>query len=229
MARPLMMFDLDGTLLDHDTAEHVGMTGWIRDAGFPTDVGGVASEHIWRQISDTAFQDYFSGRSTFLEQRRIRLRRFLPQMGVDITGMSDPELDEQFHEYSRRYQEALRPFPDVVDCLTRLARTHRLAVLTNGDQAQQDDKMTRHGLATLVETTIASSTLGVAKPDPAAFRTAVDLLGAASHRAVYVGDRLDIDARAAAAAGLTGIWINRKEDPADPGAVRTISTLASLP
>ena len=229
MARPLMLFDLDGTLLDHDTAERAGIAGWIHDAGFPTDVGGVASDQIWRQISETAFQGYFSGRTTFLEQRRIRLRRFLPQMGVDITDMSDAGLDNQFHEYSRRYQEALRPFPDVVGCLTRLTRTHRLAVLTNGDQAKQDDKMTRHGLATLVEATIASSTLGIAKPDPAAFRTALDRLGARSADATYVGDRLDIDAQAATDAGLRGIWINRKGDRADPGGTRTITTLASLP
>jgi len=229
MARPLMMFDLDGTLLDHDTAEHAGITGWIHDAGFPTAVGGVGSDQIWRQTSEAAFQGYFSGDTTFLEQRRIRLRHFLPQMGVEITGMSNADLDEQFHEYSRRYHEALRPFPDVVACLTRLAHTHRLAVLTNGDQAKQDEKMTRHGLAALVEATIASSTLGIAKPDPAAFREALDRLGVPSADASYVGDRLDIDAQASTRAGLTGIWINRMGDRADPGGVRTITTLASLP
>lgn len=224
-----MLFDLDGTLLDHDTAEVAAITGWIRDAGFPRDVGGVATEQFWRQTSEAAFQEYFSGRTTFLEQRRIRLRRFLPRMGVDVTGMSDPELDGQFHEYSRRYHESLRPFPDVVDCLTRLASTHRVAVLTNGDQAKQDDKMERAGLAALVEATIASSTLGVAKPEPAAFRAALDRLGTPSAEAVYVGDRLDVDARAATAAGLTGIWLNRSRDVTDPGDIRTITTLASLP
>lgn len=229
VARPLMLFDLDGTLLDHDTAEVAAVTGWIRDAGFPSDVGGVASEGIWRQISEASFQEYFSGRTTFLEQRRIRLRRFLPQMGMDVTGMSDPELDRQFHEYSRRYQEALRPFPEVIDCLIRLASTHRVAVLTNGDQAKQDDKMKRAGLAALVEATIASSTLGVAKPESAAFRAALDRLRAPSAEAVYVGDRLDVDARAATVAGLTGIWLNRNRDLTDPGDIRTISTLASLP
>jgi putative hydrolase of the HAD superfamily len=224
-----MMFDLDGTLLDHDTAEQVGIEGWIQDAGFPTSVDGVASDQLWRQISETAFEGYFSGLTSFLEQRRIRLRRFLPQVGVNISGMSDLDLDKQFHEYSRRYQESLHPFPEVLDCLTRLGRTHRLAVLTNGDQGRQDDKMRRHGLAALVETTIASSSLGVAKPDSAAFRGALDRLGAPTDGTAYVGDRLDIDARAASVAGLTGIWINRKGDSADPGGIRTITTLASLP
>ena len=104
-----MLFDLDGTLLDHDTAEVAAITGWIRDAGFPRAVGGAASEQIWRQVSESAYHDYFSGRTTFVEQRRIRLRGFLPQMGMDVTDVSDQDLDRQFLEYSDRYKEALRP------------------------------------------------------------------------------------------------------------------------
>jgi putative hydrolase of the HAD superfamily len=75
VARTLMLFDLDGTLLDHDTAEVAAITRWIHDAGFPTDVGGAASEQIWRRVSEAAYQDYFSGQTTFVEQRRIRLGR----------------------------------------------------------------------------------------------------------------------------------------------------------
>lgn len=227
-SRPLMLFDLDGTLVDHDTAEFVAITGWIRDFGFPTEVDGVPSEQVWRHVSEAAFPDYFSGKTTFVEQRRIRVRRFLPLMGVDPTRMTDYELDAQFQEYRRRYERAWCPFSDVVDCLTNLASTHRVAVLTNGDQAQQEDKMRRTGLALLVEATIASSTLGRAKPDPAAFHAALAHLGATSSIAVYVGDRLDVDAQAAAAAGLTGIWLNRTGDSSDPGGIRTITTLASL-
>jgi putative hydrolase of the HAD superfamily len=227
--RPLMLFDLDGTLVDHDAAELAAISGWIRDADFPANVDGVPSERVWRSVSEAVFPDYFSGRTTFVEQRRTRIRRFLPLMGVDVADMNDQDLDAQFHEYRHRYESAWRPFPDAVASLTSLASTYRVAVLTNGDQAQQDDKMERTGLNDLVETTIASSTLGVAKPDPAAFHTAVAFLGATPSTTVYVGDRLDIDAQAASAAGLTGIWLNRTADGQAPLAIRTITTLAQLP
>jgi len=45
---------------------------------------------------------------------------------------------------------------------------------------------------------------------------------------LYVGDRLDVDARAASAAGLTGVWLNRSasdDDPCQP----TIASLRELP
>lgn len=229
MERPLMLFDLDGTLVDHDAAELAAITGWISDAAFPARVNGVPSERVWRNVSEAAFPDYFAGRTTFVEQRRIRIRSFLPLMGVDVTDMNDQDLDAQFHEYRHRYENAWRPFPDVVACLTSLASTHRVAVLTNGDQAQQDDKMERTGLNALVETTIASSTLGFTKPDTAAFHAAVASLRATPSTTVYVGDRLDIDAQAASAAGLTGIWLNRTGDGQDPVGIRTITTLAHLP
>lgn len=88
--------------------------------------------------------------------------------------------------------------------------------------------MRRTGLAVLVEATIASSTLGSAKPDSAAFHAALVRLGATNSIAVYVGDRLDVDAQAATAAGLTGIWLNLRGDSADPGGTRTVTTLAGL-
>jgi putative hydrolase of the HAD superfamily len=229
MTVPLILFDLDGTLVDSDAAERSAITGWIHDAGFPADVAGTPSDVLWRRISDDAFPDYVAGRTTFHEQRRLRVRRFLPLMGVDVTSLSDVDLDAWFDQYRRRYEAAWRPFPDVAGCLTRVAATHRVAVLTNGDQGQQEDKMRRTGLHHLVEQVIAASTLGVAKPDPAAFHAALARLGAQPASTRYVGDDLDVDARGAVAAGLRGTWINRTGSVADPGDIPTITTLASLP
>ena len=229
MTAPLILFDLDGTLVDSHAAERTAITGWIRDAGFRADVEGTPSDVIWRRISDATFPDYFAGRTTFLEQRRIRVRRFLPLMGVDVMSLSDVDLDAWFDEYRRRYEAAWRPFPDAAECLARVAATHRIAVLTNGDQDHQDDKMRRTGLRHLVEQVIATSSLGVAKPDAEAFHAALSRLGALPAATVYVGDNLDVDARGAVSAGLRGVWLNRTGSDADPGGIPTITTLASLP
>jgi FMN phosphatase YigB (HAD superfamily) len=42
----VILFDLDGTLVDHDTAEHAAITGWIADARFPATFGGVPTERV---------------------------------------------------------------------------------------------------------------------------------------------------------------------------------------
>ncbi|GAA4627184.1 HAD family hydrolase [Cellulomonas oligotrophica] len=50
---------------------------------------------------------------------------------------------------------------------------------------------------------------GVGKPDPRVFVEACRRLGTDPARTAYVGDELDVDARAAAAAGLVGVWVDR--------------------
>jgi len=223
----LALFDLDGTLVDHDAAEGAAIAGWIGAAGFPTSVDGTPTEQIWHDLAEAAFTEHRAGRLTFQGQRRQRIARFLPLVGLEVEGMVDDELDAQFLHYLRRYEAAWAAYPDAVDCLTRLRGRVRVAVLTNGDQDQQLDKVHRTGLADLVESVVASSTLGVAKPDPAAFALAAERLGVTADDVVYVGDRLDVDARAATRAGMHGIWLNRYGGSAPPD-VPMIRSLTEL-
>ncbi len=227
--RPLLLLDLDGTLVDHDSAEVEGVAGWLAATGLPDEVDGEPSVLVWRRITEAVLPDYFHGRLGLQEQRRIRVRRFLQLLGVDTSAMTDEEAGEQFREYHRRYAAAWRAFPDVVPALTRLRETHRLAVLTNGDQDHQEGKLRATGLTDLVERTIATSSIGAAKPEPAAFLRALEQLGEQPAGATYVGDRLDVDARGATAAGLTGVWLDRAGTEAPAPDVRTIRTLADLP
>lgn len=46
--------------------------------------------------------------------------------------------------------------------------------------------------------------------------------------AVYIGDRLEVEALAATAAGLRGIWLNRKGDVVPPR-VQAVDNLTDLP
>jgi putative hydrolase of the HAD superfamily len=48
------------------------------------------------------------------------------------------------------------------------------------------------------------------------------------HAAAYIGDQLEVDALAATAAGLRGIWLNRTGDPC-PRGVETVNNLTDLP
>ena len=72
------------------------------------------------------------------------------------------------------------------------------------------------------------------------FLEACRRLGTAPSRTVYVGDELDIDARAALAAGLHAVWIDRPgarrggaylEDPAVAAAdgIHVVASLSEVP
>jgi putative hydrolase of the HAD superfamily len=109
-------------------------------------------------------------------------------------------------------------------------------VVTNGDPAQQHAKLRASGLAGDFPVVIVSGEAGVAKPDAAIFHAACARLGLPPERVAYVGDRYDVDALGAAAAGLRGVWLNRAglAAPASgPEALRagppSIRTLAEVP
>ena len=89
-------------------------------------------------------------------------------------------------------------------------------MLSNGDQEQQEDKVSRTGLGRFLDVVLTSEQLGVAKPDPRVFELACARLGVPPQAAVYVGDQLEVDALGATAAALRGIWLNRMGRPVPP-------------
>jgi len=93
----------------------------------------------------------------------------------------------------------------------------QIAVLSNGDQGQQEEKVSRTGLSRYIDVVLTSDHLGVAKPDPRVFELACGRLGVPTRAAVYVGDQLEADALAATAAGLRGIWLNRTGETVPSG------------
>jgi putative hydrolase of the HAD superfamily len=120
-----------------------------------------------------------------------------------------------------------RAYPEVPDVLARLrAGGARLAVVSNWDVSLHD-VLERTGLRPLVDAVVISAELGVAKPDPAIFRAALDRLGAAADGAVHVGDSLEHDVAGARAAGLEAVLVARN-GAAAPDGVRTVASLAEL-
>jgi len=107
----------------------------------------------------------------------------------------------------------------------------KLAVVTNGEGEAQRAKLTAIGLAERFALVVASGEVGVAKPDAAIFALACERLGVEPSEAAHVGDRLDLDAHGAAAAGLRGIWLARPGAPPPapaPAAAPRIATISTL-
>ena len=224
----LVLFDLDGTLVDHDSAAAEDLGAWLTGNGWADAAGVAGLVSDWDEIAERHFRAYRERLTTYQGQRRLRLRDFLPHVGVDPSGWSDEHLDDTFTTYLAAYRAAWRPFPDAGPCLEALRGAAQVAVLSNGDQEQQEEKISRTGLRRYLYIVLTSDQLGVAKPDPRAFELACGRLGVSPRAAVYVGDQLDVDTRAATAAGLRGIWLNRKGSAVPPG-VEAIDDLAALP
>ena len=117
--------------------------------------------------------------------------------------------------------------------LERLARRHRLGVVSNfyGNLATVcDNAQVRRYFGVIVD----SARVGLSKPDPRIFMTAVEALGIEPARAVMVGDSLARDMAGARAAGMAHIWLTpapeRQGRPCCPGdrVIRSLRDLEGL-
>ena len=137
-------------------------------------------------------------------------------------------MDIRFLNYLHPYVQAWAAYPGAAGCLAALQRDHRIAVLTNGDQTQQQNKCLRTVLTKFLELVSTSSSLGAAKPHPTAFIMSARRLDVDPGDVVYVGDRLDVDARAARDAGMRGVWLDRTDSEHQLDDVEVIRSLVEL-
>lgn len=213
-----VLFDLDDTLVDQESAAAAAVVAWAAEHGVTDpEVAG-----RWASISEVHYARYQRRELTFAQQRRARVREFL---ALDV---DDETADDTFAGYLSRYEAGWKTFDDAVPALRRArAAGLKVAVLTNGNDDHQRFKLEKLDLTDEIDVMVASSTLPAGKPDPRAFLHAVDRVGVDRHEALMVGNSLDNDVRGALAAGLPAVLLDRLD--AHPHAdVRRVKSLNDL-
>jgi putative hydrolase of the HAD superfamily len=221
-----VLFDLDDTLLDHRGAVVRALDAWLPTLGVASTPELFA---LWDEVQERHLQAWRERRITFPEQRRRRLRDFLPAIGVPY---AEEQLDAIFEGgYLRAYEDSYRAFADVDLALAAVATAGLVtAVLTNGATTQQNDKLARVGLAGRVGPVFTVEDLGVAKPDPEAFRLACERWGLPTVAVLSVGDNHAFDVLAARRAGLRAAHLDRRDEGPhdDPHRLRSLADLPGL-
>ena len=122
-------------------------------------------------------------------------------------------------------------FDDVEQALAAIDRAGlQTAVLTNGTVEQQNDKLTRVGLAGRVGPVYTAEELGAAKPAADAYLAACRRWGLPPSMVLHVGDRYDLDVQAARDAGLRAVHLDRKNEGLanEHGRIASLRELAGL-
>jgi putative hydrolase of the HAD superfamily len=150
-------------------------------------------------------------------------RAFWSDLAVrfDLAAPTIPALQQ----ITARYHLCNRAFPDTALCLqSLLERGLLLAVLTNFELPGIHQTLKHAGLdPAWFEVLLSSSTLGVGKPDPRAYRAAAAALGLPPQDCAFVDD-LPINVEAACAVGMRGVLLDRQQ----MHPVATLPVIASL-
>ena len=213
-----VLFDLDDTLVDQESAANAAVVGWAAEHG----IHDAEVPQRWRAISEVHYERYQRRVLSFEEQRRARAREFL---ALDV---SDDEADAIFAGYLGRYEAGWTLFDDAVPALRR-ARSAGLAVaiFTNGNEDHQRQKLRLLGLEDEADALIASSSLPTGKPDPSAFHGALERVGVQASEALMIGNSIEKDVRGALRAGLEAILLDRSGESRDLD-VRSVASLHEL-
>ncbi len=127
-----VLLDLDGTLLDHEATVTAALRAWLPTYGI-SEVEAVALVPVWIALEQEHYPAWRAGEISFQEQRRRRLRDFLPV--IDRSAIEDG-LDAIFAEYLLGYERGWVAFDDAEPALRRVAANGlRVGVLTNGQHA----------------------------------------------------------------------------------------------
>lgn len=218
-------FDLDNTLFDHTEAAATAMRALVAEKGWAFS-GSTSIGAEWHRVETIYFSQYAAGIMTLSEHRRARMRDFLQHTNAKIDEVG---LDLLWSDYLRHYSNSWIAYRDASDALNSFRTAgYKMAVLTNGQQAQQEAKLEAIGLNTLFVACLAIGSVEALKPDPRAFAQLCRVLECEPHEVLFVGDDVDVDVRASIQAGLRGVWLNRQGLPTPPDIDSQVSSLADL-
>lgn len=203
-----VLFDVDDTLVDtrRAFAKAIGAVARVWLPHLPEERHHEALAR-WRGDPHGHFRSYTRGEVDFETQRRRRADDLQAVFGGE--PLDDHRYASWLELFWGTFMASSAAHPDARATVDRLqAAGMRIGALTNAATAIQDEKLRRTGFPD-VRVLVGVDTLGFGKPDPRAFAEACRRLGTEPARTAYVGDELEVDAHAAAAAGLVGVWLDR--------------------
>ena len=183
-----LFFDMGGTLND-ETEQEKAMVAAARDALVAEGIH-VSCDDIYRLMIDASIAYQTPHREAFRQLTNS-------QEQFERVRVASPYPAKLAHLYA-----------GVPEMLAALSGKYRLGVIAN-QGAGMEQWLTHLGIHQYFSVFAGSRDVGLAKPDQAIFRWALDAAGCAPSEAVMIGDRLDNDIYPAKSLGLSTVWVKQ--------------------
>lgn len=210
-----VLLDLDGTLLTYERPREAVLAAAFDRAG--VEPFFTAEEYAAR------FESHLPAESVADLRRRTvdtiaRERDVNPDRARRVAAAYTDERDPR----------NVRLIDGAGAVLDRLARDHRLGMVTNGPREYQRAKVAAVGIADAFERIVYAGAETAPKPDTEPFEVALSALDADPGRAVHVGNSLASDVAGARRAGLRATWVPAAHDDPEPEPDDALPELTAL-
>ncbi|GEQ85615.1 noncanonical pyrimidine nucleotidase, YjjG family protein [Patiriisocius marinistellae] len=215
-------FDLDHTLWDFDRNSALAFERVFSANNIEVPVTEFMK--IYEPINFAYWKEYREERVTKEVLRRGRLQDTFEKLSLTygleiIDALSDGYIDEL---PGNNYL-----FDGAIELLEYLKNKYTLHIITNGFAEVQNIKMERSNLAPYFKTITSSEEVGVKKPNPIVFHTALEKTNAAPETSIMIGDTFDADILGAESVGMDTIFYNYRNEVI-PSTYKVVNTLLEI-
>jgi len=208
----LILFDLDDTLVYFRDYWEASAKEAFRY--FPETRGLNCDElfHAYRK-HDLALEQLYLRQEITVEQYRIeRITRTLREHGIEIDPAFALTFENQYKLFSRLH---IKPIDEITKTLQLLSRNYHLGIITNGTASWQYNKIEalRYDMFFSKESIFISEQIGVEKPHPLIYQSALDYFSVEPSGTMFVGDNWRNDVAGPTELGIKAVWLNEMEKP----------------
>ncbi len=204
-----ILFDLDETLIDRRSTAERFLKLQHRNL--------IAGRFLSPVPEDEYITAYFQlEKAGFVKKSELYTRL------ATSLGLSEEVAHLLFDHFERVYPDMARPMEGAVATLEKVrAKGFACAVITNGEEAVQRQKIIAAGLCDFVDFALISGAVGIRKPDPRIFELAAAKLDLPTSECLFIGDNPVADVMGATNAGMVagyfGEWRNWPGELPRPG------------
>ena len=199
-----LLFDLDHTLLDFDTAEDIALTQFLEEQGV-TEIQTFKDYYI--PMNKGLWRDLEQGKITKPELVNTRFSRLFAHFGIEKDGT---ELAFLYQQHIAQQGQTYAGASELLDSLT--AADYEIYGATNGITAIQTGRMAHSDIAPYFNHIFISEKMGTQKPEALFYeKIAEQIPDFDLSQALMIGDSLTADIAGANNAGMDSLWYNPKK------------------
>ncbi len=211
----LVMYDLDGTLIDTASEIALAVNATLRQYGFKT-------------VTEDQVKAWIGHGTVGLMQQAWPDKR-----DVDAHDTWSKVMENFMQHYKDVVGTASKPYSAALETLTKLKEQGiKQAIVTNKEEPYTSKILAQHNMKDLFDLLISGNSLPYKKPDAAVVKYCLEALGETKESSLFVGDS-EIDIKTAKNAGVT-CWVvpygyNAGRDIAKANPDKLIDNISKVP
>ena len=203
--KPIVLLDLDNTILDFDMAEKTALSRAFAEMGVPYD------DALLKRYNQINIRHWEMLEDGILTRDQVLIRRFealYREAGMEADAFRTQAL------YESLLAEGHWFMPGAEELLETLAGKARLILCSNGTASVQEGRIASAGIGPYFEKIFVSEHMGANKPEKRYFDLCfAEIPDFDRERCVMLGDSLTSDIRGGINAGVKTCWFNPAHKP----------------